>query len=137
MQKSAMKRQALSFFLFLLIFGSALCISFLLARVDNDNNPFAMAVFLLAVALVARVTRGYFWGIAASVAGTFCVNYFFSYPFWAFDVTYPGYPLTMIVMPMRKVQLRYGCRLHPLKNAQPFQWKMTEKEFQMRCCPIS
>lgn len=98
MQKSAMKRQALSFFLFLLILGSALCISFLLARVDNDNNPFAMAVFLLAVALVARVTSGYFWGIAASVTGTFCVNYFFSYPFWAFDVTYPGYPLTMIVM---------------------------------------
>ncbi len=98
MQKSEMKRQLRGFFLFVLIIGSALCISFLLARVDNDNNPFAMAVFLLAVALVARMTSGYFWGIMASVTGTFCVNYFFSYPFWAFDVTYPGYPLTMTVM---------------------------------------
>ena len=98
MHKPAIRRQMLCFFLFVLIIGSALCISFLLARVDNDNNPFAMAVFLLAVALVARVTSGYFWGIAASVTGTFCVNYFFSYPFWAFDVTYPGYPLTIVVM---------------------------------------
>lgn len=98
MQKSATKTQMLSFLLFVLIIGSALCISFLLARVDNDNNPFAMAVFLLAVALVARMTSGYFWGIMASITGTFCVNYFFSYPFWAFNVTYPGYPLTMIVM---------------------------------------
>lgn len=75
-----------------------MAISSVLARVNDDNNPFAMAIFILAVALVARVTSGYFWGIAASVAGTFCVNYFFSYPFWTFDVTYPGYPLTMAVM---------------------------------------
>ena len=34
----------------------------------------------------------------ASLIGTFCVNYIFTYPFWAFDITYPGYPLTMVVM---------------------------------------
>ena len=32
------------------------------------------------------------------MVGTFCVNYIFTYPFWSFDVTYPGYPLTMAVM---------------------------------------
>lgn len=92
------KRGIYDFLRFTLILGAAMAISFVLARVNDDNNPFAMAVFLLAVALVARVTSGYLWGIAASVTGTFCVNYFFSYPFWAFDVTYPGYPLTMAVM---------------------------------------
>ncbi|MBQ8161804.1 MAG: DUF4118 domain-containing protein [Clostridia bacterium] len=98
MERRVTKKHLLDFLHFALILGAAMAISFVLARVNDDNNPFAMAVFLLAVALVARVTSGYFWGIAASVAATFCVNYFFSYPFWAFDVTYPGYPLTMTVM---------------------------------------
>lgn len=84
--------------LLVLIVAAAILISMLLSRVNNDNNPFAMAVFILAVALVARTTDGYLWGILASLAGTFCVNYIFTYPFWAFDITYPGYPLTMAVM---------------------------------------
>lgn len=84
--------------LLLLIMAAAVLISMMLSRINDDNNPFAMAVFLLAVALVARFTDGYIWGIAASLIGTFCVNYIFTYPFWAFDITYPGYPLTMVVM---------------------------------------
>ena len=92
------KRTARNFLLLLGILGAAVLVSMGLAEVNDDNNPFAMAVFILAVALVARVTDGYGWGIAASVLGTFFVNYIFTYPFWAFDVTYPGYPLTMTVM---------------------------------------
>ena len=84
--------------LFLLIMGAAVALSMALSGINDDNNPFAMAVFILAVALVARVSDGYLWGIAASLLGTFCVNYIFTYPFWAFDVTYPGYPLTVAVM---------------------------------------
>ena len=98
MLKSGKKVIARDGILTLLIIGAAVAISMGLAQINNDNNPFAMAVFILAVALIARMTSGYFWGIAASVAGTFCVNYFFTYPFWSFDITYPGYPLTIIVM---------------------------------------
>ena len=81
MQRTETKKRIRDLLRFALILGSAMAISFVLARVNDDNNPFAMAIFILAVALVARVTSGYFWGAAASVAGTFCVNYFFSYPF--------------------------------------------------------
>ena len=84
--------------LFTLIMGGAILLSMALSFVDNDNNPFAMAIFILAVAMTARFTTGYGWGIAASLAGTFCVNYIFTYPFWAFDITYPGYPLTIAIM---------------------------------------
>ena len=84
--------------LLVLIMAAAVLVSMMLSRINNDNNPFAMAVFLLAVALVARITDGYIWGIAASLIGTFCVNFIFTYPFWAFDITYPGYALTMTVM---------------------------------------
>ncbi len=98
MRKSGRKTVVRDCLLSLLIIGAAVAISMGLAQINNDNNPFAMAVFILAVALIARITNGYFWGIAASVAGTFCVNYFFTYPFWSFNVTYPGYPLTFLVM---------------------------------------
>ena len=83
---------------FILILGAALGLSMLLARLNDDNNPFAMGIFILAVAVVARFTNGYYWGIAASFVGTLCVNYCFTYPFWSFDITYPGYPLTVLVM---------------------------------------
>jgi len=98
MRRLFRNRTAADCFLFILILGSALAVSFALASVDNDNNPFAMAVFILAVALIARATKGYFWGVAASLIGTLCVNYFFTYPFWALNVNYPGYPLTISVM---------------------------------------
>lgn len=80
------------------IMAAALVLSMVLARVNDDNNPFATAVFILAVALIARFTSGYAWGIAASIAGTFFVNYIFTYPFWTFNITYPGYALTAAVM---------------------------------------
>lgn len=98
MVRSSCKQTLIDLGLTLLILGGAVLLSLALASVDNDNNPFAMAVFILAVSLVARFTNGYLWGIAASLVGTFCVNYIFSYPFWSFDVTYPGYPLTVAVM---------------------------------------
>ena len=98
MSKYRRIRMLVDFLVFLLIMGGAVGLSLLLSGVNDDNNPFAMAVFILAVVLVARSTRGYVWGIAASLVGTFCVNYIFTYPFWAFDISYPGYPLTMTVM---------------------------------------
>ena len=98
MEKPELKNLVYHLMVFMLVMGGAVLLSMLLSGINDDNNPFAMAVFILAVALVARFTTGYAWGIAASLAGTFCVNYIFTYPFWAFDITYPGYPLTMAVM---------------------------------------
>ncbi len=86
----------------LLVFSSvltaAVLLSMALSGIHDDNNPFATPVFILAVALIARLTDGYLYGIAASLAGTFCVNYIFTYPFWQFDVTLTGYPLTFVTL---------------------------------------
>lgn len=92
------KKPMFDFISFMLIMMAAVLFSMALSRVNDDNNPFSLPVFILAVALVARITTGYVWGIIASVVGTLCVNYFFTYPFWEFDITYPGYPLTMAAM---------------------------------------
>lgn len=80
------------------ILSGAVLLSMSLSGLHDDNNPFAMPVFILAVALIARLTDGYAWGIVASLIGTFCVNYMFTYPFWEFDVSMSGYPLTFAMM---------------------------------------
>lgn len=98
MEKRKAYRILMDLLRFMLIMGAAVLLSMLLSGIHDDNNPFAMAVFILAVALAARFTNGYGWGIAASLLGTFCVNYIFTYPFWTFDITYPGYALTAAVM---------------------------------------
>lgn len=84
--------------LFLLVFLAAILVCCALAQLFDDNNPFAVPVFILAVALVARFTHGYAWGIAASALGVFCVNYMFTYPYWEFDMSIAGYPLTFAAM---------------------------------------
>ena len=55
-------------------------------------------IYVLAVVLVARYTSGYFWGIAASVAGVLCTNYFFMAPFHVLDFYYPEHFLTFLSM---------------------------------------
>ncbi len=80
------------------VIAAAVFLSMVLSGLHDDNNPFATPVFILAVALVARLTDGYLYGIAASLVGTFCVNYMFTYPFWQFDVSLTGYPLTFVMM---------------------------------------
>ena len=86
--------------IFFLVFATAiaLCIGF--SNIYDDNNHFAVPVFILAVALIARFTQGYLYGIFASLVGVFCVNYIFTYPYWQFDMTLAGYPLTFASMLM-------------------------------------
>ena len=76
----------------------AVLLSLLLSGINDDNNPFATPVFILAITLIARLTDGYIYGIAAALVGTFCVNYIFTFPFWQFDLTLTGYPLTFAMM---------------------------------------
>ena len=86
----------------LLVFGGILAAAILicipLADLFDDNNPFSAPVFILAVALIARFTRGYAWGILAAVLGVICVNYMFTYPYWRFNLSLSGYPLTFAAM---------------------------------------
>ena len=84
--------------IFFTVFAAATLLSWLLSGIHNDNNPFAVPLFILAVAVVARFTDGYAYGIAASLVGTVLVNWLFTYPFGEFDITITGYPLTFTVM---------------------------------------
>lgn len=80
----------------LLAVATAVCI--LLSYVNNDNNPFASSIYILAVALIARLTHGYIYGIVFSMAGTLLVNWLFTRPFGVFTLSGTGYPLTFLIM---------------------------------------
>jgi two-component system sensor histidine kinase KdpD len=61
------------------------------------NNNVAL-IFTLAVAIVSRVTEGYFFGIAASVISVFLINYAFMYPYYDLNFTLAGYPVALLSM---------------------------------------
>ena len=93
------KKGVICSILFMLtVLASAAGICLLLSQVDDDNNPFAMAVFILAVVVVASHTDGCWYGIFSACAGVLCVNYFFTQPFFRFEWSIAGYPLTFTAM---------------------------------------
>lgn len=55
-------------------------------------------LFVLGVFGVARSTKGYCWGIAASLLGVLAVNYAFMFPYYAIDLLTPINLATAIVM---------------------------------------
>ena len=55
-------------------------------------------VYVAAVLLVARFTRGLYYGLAASVIATFAFNYFFTEPRFTFAVSDTSYVITFAIM---------------------------------------
>ena len=85
----------------LLTTGLFLCIAYcvsgvLLRHTGAENN--SPLVFTLAVMFISLLTDGYVYGIAASIIGTFCINYFFMIPYHAFSLSYSGYPVAVVSM---------------------------------------
>lgn len=105
----------------IMLFFLSLCtgVAAILSNVNDDNNPFATCLFVLSVALIARFTTGYVYGIIASIVSVGCVNYLFTTPFFQFNFSLTGYPLTFASMLMVSViisamstQLRQQERIH-------------------------
>lgn len=79
-----------------ILLGAVMLCAFL--RQVDSNGEFVSMIFVLAVMLVSRLTNGYLFGSISSLIGVICVNYVFTYPYFALNFTIAGYPLTFIVM---------------------------------------
>ena len=79
----------------LLCAAVALC---LFLRQFDEGDTYVGLLFVLAVASISRWTEGYTWGIVSSFFGVICVNYIFTFPYWAFNFTMTGYPLTFFTL---------------------------------------
>ena len=70
----------------------------LLLKAFEDGPADISVVFILCVFLVARFTAGYFYGVAASFVAVILVNFLFTYPYYNFNFTLTGYPMTVLCM---------------------------------------
>ena len=57
-----------------------------------------VVIYIFAVLLVARFTKGYFYGILSSVVSLLCFNYFFTAPYHTLAVNDPSYLITFCIM---------------------------------------
>ena len=64
----------------------------------TEGDDYVGFLFVLSVVCVSRWTEGYFWGIFSAFVGVICVNYVFTYPYWQFNFTMTGYPLTFLTL---------------------------------------
>ena len=80
-----------------LILAAATLICLLLRQMD-EGDIYVSMIFLLAVAVVARITDGFVYGIAASVIGVLGVNFAFTKPYFEFCLSLSGYPLAFLSM---------------------------------------
>ncbi len=86
----------------LFITASFLLAAFFLSSVlkgfDGGTGSYTSLLFVLTVALISRLTDGYFWGIFSAFVGVVCVNYVFTFPYWELNFTLTGYPITFLTM---------------------------------------
>ncbi len=75
----------------------AYCVCQLLKLFSESFDNQAM-IFFLGLIFVARYTSGYFYDVLASFISVLCVNFAFTYPYYAFNFTLTGYPLVFIIM---------------------------------------
>ena len=78
-----------------LLLTTALC--YLLLPLAG-NESFEPLLFVLAVLVISRLTDGYFYGVAASILSVLMVNLLFTYPYYKFNFTITGYPISMLCM---------------------------------------
>lgn len=80
-----------------LIFLCAVLVCLFLMQL-GESDTYSLVIFELAVFLTARYTQGYFYGVVATIAGVVCVNYIFTEPYWTFNFSRTGYPITFSAM---------------------------------------
>ena len=85
-----------AFTIFMLLAATA--VSFCFFQFGNKNVANTAVIYTLALILTALRTSGYVYGIAAALFCMFAVNYFFSYPYFKFNFSLDGYPVTFIGM---------------------------------------
>ena len=54
--------------------------------------------YTVALIFIPRFTRGYVPGIVAAMVSVGCVNYLFTYPYFSWDFSMKGYPVTFFCM---------------------------------------
>lgn len=91
------KRNVINTVLIAAIFAVATSIGFLFQHIQfYDTN--IVIIYLVAVLIAAWLTKSLLFGILSSFVATFLFNYFFTLPYFAFEVDDPNYIVTFVTM---------------------------------------
>lgn len=93
-----------------------------------DTKTVTPMIFVLGVFLVSWRTRGYGFGIAASLVSVLAVNWAFTYPYWALDLISPECISSAVVMLI--VSVMTGALTTRLKHQEKL--KMEAEAERMR-----
>lgn len=64
----------------------------------DGSDSYTPMLFVFAVFIISRYSDGYFLGIISSIIGVILVNFIFTYPYFEFNFSISGYPVTFICM---------------------------------------
>ena len=78
-----------------LLLASAVGIIFREMKFQESN---IVIVYMLSVLMTSRFTKGYVFGLTASVIATFLFNWLFTRPYYSFAGYNPGYLITFVIM---------------------------------------
>lgn len=84
-----------------LVTAGILVVSFLFSLITNSifqTDASVPMVFVLGVFLISVVTKGYLWGVMASLLSTLAVNFAFTFPYFEFNFTMPENLFSAVVM---------------------------------------
>ncbi len=76
----------------------ATVIAFIFSKLVPDSLVNVALIYILCLVIISRYTAGYLYGVVASLFCVIFVNYCFTFPYFAFNFTLTGYPLTFIEM---------------------------------------
>ena len=76
----------------------ATLVSFALRALLHLNESSYIITYILSVLFIAYLTKGYSYGIMASVLSVLVFNFFFTEPYYTLMTYSPEYPVTFIVM---------------------------------------
>lgn len=80
----------------LVTLSAAFALSIAFQRLDVEEH--ITTVFVFAVFLIALLTSGYLYGVAASVVAMVEINFVFTYPYFAFDFIDPVNLISAVIM---------------------------------------
>lgn len=76
----------------------AVLISSIYFHINKDASENITLIFTLFLILVSCATRGYLYGILCSFFSVLWFSYMYTYPYFRFDFSKSGYPVTFLVM---------------------------------------
>ena len=102
-----------------LVTAGILVASFFFSLVNEavfSTDALGPMVFVLGVFLISVITRGYLWGIVASLISTLAVNFAFTFPYFEFNFSIPVNLFSAVVMLV--VAIVTGALTTKIKSAE-------------------